>query len=353
MWLRESLKYIGGALLAGILLWWVLRGTDPQILWSHLRQASLLGLLAAAVVSVAHNVFRVLRWRALLEPVRSNVPFRPMFDAVILGYATSWVIPGRLGEVVRPALLSGRERLPLGPCLGSVLADRLLDGVAVLVLFAAGVAFTPLTGEAVRHASLVRGSAIGLVALISVPIVVLLVASNAGEKLKKRAAEQRGWRGWLGRTLLSLSQGVEAFKRPALIARVAVHTLLAWLLIAASTWIGIRSVGVDLTFGQVLILLPLLVLGIALPTPGGAGGYHAAMRVGLIQLFGVSEPLAVGTGLLLHAVVVLPIIVLGVALLVVDRIPIQDLLHAARQVREMGSSPASAATPAQPAEKLS
>ena len=61
-----------------------------------------------------------------------------LIDAVILGYATSWVVPGRLGELVRPALLAGRQRLPLGPCLGSVVADRLLDGMAVLALFVVG-----------------------------------------------------------------------------------------------------------------------------------------------------------------------------------------------------------------------
>jgi uncharacterized protein (TIRG00374 family) len=227
MWLKESVKYVGGAVLAGGLLWWVLRGTDPQMLWTHLREASVLGLVLAAVVGLSHNVFRVLRWRALLEPVRPRVPFRPMFDAVILGYATSWVIPGRLGEVVRPALLSGRERIPLGPCLGSVLADRLLDGIAVLALFGVGVVLTPLTGEAAGHADVVRGSAIGLVVLISVPIVLLLVASQAGARLEHALAAGRGWRGWLGRTLLSLSQGVVAFKRPLLIARIFVHTLQA------------------------------------------------------------------------------------------------------------------------------
>jgi uncharacterized protein (TIRG00374 family) len=276
-------------------------------LWANLRQASVSVLIGAGLVGLFHNVFRVLRWRALLEPVRSNVPFRPMFDAVILGYATSWLIPGRLGEVVRPALLSGRERLPLGPCLGSVLADRLLDGMAVLFLFGAGVLLTPLTEESVRHASVIRGSAVGLVVLIGIPIFILFLASRGRARLERALAGRRGLRGWLGRTLLSLSQGVEALGRPALFARIALYTLLAWLLIAASTWIGIRACGVQISFGSTLIILPLLVLGIALPTPGGAGGYHAAMRVGLIQLFGVAEPAAVGAGLLVHAAVVLPV----------------------------------------------
>jgi uncharacterized protein (TIRG00374 family) len=354
MWLKESLKYVGGLLLAGVLLWWVLRGTEPHILWAHLREASVLGLVAAGVVSVSHNVFRVLRWRALLEPVRPNVPFRPMFDAVILGYATSWVVPGRLGEVVRPALLSGREGLPLGPCLGSVLADRLLDGMAVLTLFGAGVLLTPLSGDSVRHVAVIRGGAFALVLLIGIPIVVLFLASRGRARIERALEGRRGVRGWLGRMLLSLSQGVEALGRPALFARIAFHTLMAWLLIAASTWIGVRSCGVDVSFGAILIILPLLVLGIALPTPGGAGGYHAAMRVGLIQLLGVSEPLAVGTGLLLHAVAVLPIILLGALLLMVDRIPIRDLVEAARQVRSLGSAAAPTPTPSgRPAEKLS
>ena len=149
--------------------------------------------------------------------------------------------------------------------------------------------------------------------------------------------------------LLARSQGVEALKHPRLLARIAFHTMAAWLMIALSTWIGVRACGVRVSFGAILILLPLLVLGIALPTPGGAGGYHAAMRVGLMELFAVSEPLAVGAGLLQHAAVVLPVLLLGAILLIVNRIPVHDLLQAGRQLRDMGAPP----PPPRPAEKLS
>ena len=142
-------------------------------------------------------------------------------------------------------------------------------------------------------------------------------------------------------------------KRPALLARIALYTLLAWLTITASTWIGLRSCGVEISFGGTMMLLPLLTLGIALPTPGGAGGYHAAMRVGLTKLFLVGNSLAVGAGLLLHAASVLPVLLLGGLLIVMGRSSIRDLTRALRQVRQMGS-PLSAAGPAgRPAEKLS
>jgi uncharacterized membrane protein YbhN (UPF0104 family) len=153
--------------------------------------------------------------------------------------------------------------------------------------------------------------------------------------------------------VLALSQGVEALKRPKLLARSVLHTLGAWLMIGLSTWIGVRACGVDVPFGAILVLMPLLVLGIALPTPGGAGGYHAAMRVGLMELFGVGEPQAVCAGLLQHAAIVLPILILGALLLVIDRIPIHDLLHAARQLRDMGAAPSPSRGPSPSAERLS
>ncbi len=357
MRLRAAIKYAGGLALAAVLMGWVLRDTDRRTLWVQFSDASALGLLAAAALNVSHNVFRAWRWRALLEPIRPHVPFRPMFDAIILGYATSWVIPGRLGEVVRPALLSGREAIPFGACLGSVLADRLLDGLAVLGLFGVGIALLPLEAGSEQHAALIRAGALALVAAIAIPILTLVVASRWRERFEQALADRPGFRGWFGRTLLALAEGLEALKRPGLVARIAAHTVAAWLFIAAGTWVGVRACGVHVPFAAILILLPLLVLGIALPTPGGAGGYHAAMRVGLVQLFGVSEPLAVGAALLQHAVVVLPIVVLGGLIVMVDRIPLEDLTGAARQMRQMGAirtpGPSPTRAPAPPVEKPS
>lgn len=347
--MKGTAKYLGGVLLAAGLLWWVLRGTDDRLLWEYLKQASIPGMLLAALLSIGHNVFRVLRWRALLEPVRPGIPFRPMFDAVILGYMTTWLIPGRLGELVRPALLSSRERIPLGPCLGSVVADRVLDGIAVLVLFGAGIALAPAGEVSEQLAPGIRNSALVMVGVIAVPLALLLWVSRSRARLEQRFAGRAGLRGWFGRTLIALSTGVEALKRPALLLRVALYSLGAWLVIALAIWVGLRAIGVEVSFAGSLILQPLLVFGIALPTPGGAGGYHAAMRIGLIQLFGVNKSLAVGAGLVTHAAMVLPVILVGGILLVVDRMPFQELLQAARQVRSLGS----AAEPAEPTEKLS
>jgi uncharacterized protein (TIRG00374 family) len=339
MRLKEVAKYLGGLVIAVALLVWVLRDADPGAVWQSVRNAWIPGLLLAAGLMVGHNVFRVLRWRALLAPVRVGIPFRPMFSAVILGYMVTWIVPGRLGELVRPALLSGRERLPLGPCLGSVVADRVFDGVAVVVMFLVGVLTTPLAGEAAEQATQIRRGSLLLVGLVAIPLVVLFVASLSRDRLETMFAGRKGAVAWVGRTVLSLARGIEAVKQPRLLVGVVFHTAGAWLMIVGATWVGVRACGAELPFTGMMLMMPLLVLGIAVPTPGGAGGYHAAMTFGLLKLFGTPEAVAVGASFVMHVIVVLPVIALGSVLLLVDRVPFQDLLRAARDVRELGATP--------------
>ena len=337
--MKSKLKQLSGLLLGLLLIVWVLRQADPQRIWEQLVEASWGGLALAALLTLGQCAPRVWRWRALLEPVRVGIAFRPMFSAVILGYMTSWLIPGRLGEVVRPALLSGRERIPLGACLGSVVVDRMLDGMSLLGLFALGVAMAPLEGAAAGHAALLRTASIVVVGLMATVVLALLGALALEARLTAWLHGRSGALAWVMRSLLAVARGAEAIKRPRLLLRVVLHSVLVWIVIAIGTWLGLRACTVDISPWSVLILMPLLALGISVPTPGGAGGYHAAMAFGLRELFGVDASIAVGAGVLLHAVSVVPVILLGLILLRLDRLPFHDLLDAGRQIRDMGAAP--------------
>lgn len=330
------LKFLGGFALAAALLWWVLRGTDPGTLWVQLGRASWAGLLAATALNLGHNVFRILRWRALLDPVRPGVPFRPMFTAVIVGYMTSWVIPGRIGELVRPMLLSARQPVPLGPCIGSIVADRVLDAAAVVTLFSVGLWITPLDGQAAEYAPLIRASSVTLAALAAGFLAAMLVVSAASASIEAWLDRRGRLLRWIGRSLVALSSGARAFRSPRLLALIVVHSLLAWGTISLATWIGVQAAGARVPYGVVLVILPMLALGVALPTPGGAGGYHGAMKFGLM-IFGVAQPIAVAAGLLMHAVCIIPVILLGMLLLWVERISWKEMVAAARQFRSLGS----------------
>jgi len=335
--MKPALQLIGGLLLALALLYWVLHDKDPQALSAAMLRASWWGLAAGAIVNIAHNVFRVLRWRQLLSPVRENVPFRPMFVAVILGYMTTWLIPGRVGEVVRPALLSARENIPLGPCLGTVVADRLLDGVAIVALFTVASLTAHFTPESAALAGQIQLTAVVALGAIVLGLAVLIGVSTVGTRmdawLSRRWAPVR----WLGHAALGLSRGAEALRSPRRLAVILAQSLLAWLTIGLGTWIGIRAAGADVGFADVVVMIPLLALGVSLPTPGGVGGYHALMQFGLTSLFGVDPTIAAGAGILMHIAIVVPVLILGPVMLYTEKISWSDLVAAGRQVRGLGS----------------
>jgi len=335
--MRLSTKQVGkqlaGLVLAVLLLIWVFRDTRPEQLWQQVQQASLAGLLLAMAIGFTQTFFRVWRWGSLLAPVRAAVPFNSMFRAVVLGYATTVVVPGRLGELVRPALLSGREGIPLGPTVGSVISDRILDLGAVVLFFGLGLLTTPLRPEVLEHATLIKSSALGLLLLVGLPFLALLALSVFRKRLEPWLARRGRALGWLGQLLLSLSIGTDAFRRPRLLLPIAANTLLIWGAITSGTWLALRACGIAITPGESLILLPLLVVGVALPTPGGAGGYHAAMTFGLVQIFGIDRSAAAAASILVHFSAILPFIFAGLAILVTDRTPFQEILEAARQVK--------------------
>jgi uncharacterized membrane protein YbhN (UPF0104 family) len=337
--MRQALSFLLGLALAAAIFVWVLKGTSWETVKAALAGASIGGLLLGAALNLGHNLFRVWRWRYLLEPARRGLPLRPMFTAVVVGYLVSWVVPGRLGEVVRPMLLSAREKVPLGPCLGSVAADRLLDGVAIVVLAAIGLLVAPLQGEAASHAGAVKTTAWSLVGVLAAGIAFLMTLSALGTWVERRLIGFPGPIRWGIRALLSLARGTDALRSPRILAIASVHSALAWLTIALGTWVGVRASGAEVPFSAILVMLPLLALGVAIPTPGGAGGYHGAMKWGLTVLFGVPAGVAVAAGLLMHLAIVIPILILGPVLLRTDRISWGDLIDGARNVRGLGAAP--------------
>jgi glycosyltransferase 2 family protein len=338
--MKTALQGIGGLVLAVLLLYWVFHDKDPKAILAALMRASWPALALGAAINLAHNVFRVFRWGWLLDPVRKRVPFRPMMVAVILGYMTTWLVPGRVGELVRPALLSARENLPLGPCLGTVVADRLLDGVAIVALFAFGSLGAQFTAGSDALSGQLRVIALLVLAVIVAGLAVLVAISTLGGRLDAWLSRRWPPVRWVGHAALGLSRGVDALRSPRRLLPIAGYSLAAWLTIGLGTWIGVRAAGAAVGFSDVLVMLPLLALGVSLPTPGGVGGYHALMQFGLTSLFGVDPTIAAGAGILMHLGIVIPILLAGPVLLYTEKVSWSDLVAAGKQVRALGDAEA-------------
>ena len=96
-------------------------------------------------------------------------------------------------------------------------------------------------------------------------------------------------------------------------ARSRVSSVLAvlwsfplWLLIAAEAWTVTIAFGIAMPFPGTFLLQALLVIGVAVPTPGGVGSFHEAYRIGVTTFFGAPNDQAVAAAIVTHAISFIP-----------------------------------------------
>lgn len=115
---------------------------NPQQTWDTIRTANILFFLAAFCIYYLSFPIRTLRWRMLLRNVgftRANGVKLPKFwkllEIIYLSFFANVVVPARLGELYRAYLLRQEAGVSATRTFGTVLAERLLDFIVLLLLF--------------------------------------------------------------------------------------------------------------------------------------------------------------------------------------------------------------------------
>ena len=107
------------------------------------------------------------------------------------------------------------------------------------------------------------------------------------------------------------AMGLGAIRRPGRLFVSILWSFPLWLSIDLGIWAVALAFGFNLPFTASFLIVPLLVLGVAVPTPGGIGGFHEAFRVGATVFYGVPNDAAVGAAIVLHVFSFGPALLLG------------------------------------------
>jgi uncharacterized protein (TIRG00374 family) len=312
-----------GAGLAALLLWLFLRELDFRAVFEELRRADYRWVLLAIVLTLLVTVHRAWRWHYLLLPIKS-VPLAPLTSTTFMGWAFTALLPGRLGEVARPVLLGRRQDISKTAAFATIVLERLFDLLSVLLILVTYMLFFPLPsaldGEGETIIAGMRAS--GLAALAGLVVAVLFLT---GAQLMPRRTDAflvRGF-GWLpgalGDRLLpfarSFLSGFAGIRNPRLTLAIALHSLLIWLNILVTYYVLLFAFDIELPYYAVMPLIVLVVIGVMVPTPAAVGSFHYAAQVALATLWGVSRDQAASYAIVCHAVVFVPITLVGIVLL--------------------------------------
>ena len=319
--MRDHVRTVIGLGLAVGLMALFLRNADFASVWSEIRSARF-DLVCGSLLAIALSyAFRVRRWQQLLEPI-GQVGFLAAWRATAIGFATTAVLPGRLGEVLRPYLLARGEQLSASAVFATIVLERLLDLIVVVTLLGVFLLFFSGTVRAVDWPALNALRGVGLVAaaVAAASLALIVFAARAPERLRDVMGRVAGVlpvgvAGSAGRFFTKFSAGLGVAREPGRLLVALSWSLPVWLSVALSAWCVCHAFDIPLPLSGSLLVMVLMVFGVAVPTPAGVGGFHAGFQAGVMGLYDAPVDAAVGAALVTHALSFGPITVVGIVLM--------------------------------------
>ena len=123
------------SILAAVIFAWFLSHANVAEVWAQVRRARGELLVASFAAVVLSYLIRAWRWQYLLAPI-GPTRFRTAFRTTVIGFAALGVLPARAGDVLRPYLLARQEGFSVSATIATIILERVLDLMAVLVLLA-------------------------------------------------------------------------------------------------------------------------------------------------------------------------------------------------------------------------
>ncbi|MDX2170497.1 MAG: lysylphosphatidylglycerol synthase transmembrane domain-containing protein [Deltaproteobacteria bacterium] len=294
--MRKALQLIVGIAVSAACLYLATRGTDWPAVRGALAGADPRWAALVLLVAAVNLTVRSARWVQLLRPLGA-ARFAAALSATAVGNAATAVLPLRLGELVRPALLARRCALRMAPVLATVVVERLFDLLFILLSFFALSLLYPLPAA-------VSAGARGLAAAGTGGMAALVVAQYWRPTVD-------GWLrallgrlpAWLGERLAAIAfgllDGCRGLADPRTVLRVSALSALQWALVSLLFLCCLLALGIAAPLLPAALATTVLVAAfVFLPqAPGFVGTWQAGCVVAL-DLFDVPRDLAVSYSLL-------------------------------------------------------
>ncbi|HVR39924.1 MAG TPA: lysylphosphatidylglycerol synthase transmembrane domain-containing protein [Thermoanaerobaculia bacterium] len=304
--------------LTAFFLYLFLRNANFGDVWRHIKSTSLVWFGLGLVVNFGALLFRTFRWRTILDP-DNPPPLYATFFATTVGFMLSTILPIRAADVARPALLSRRTNFRFSGALGTVLMERMLDLTSILLLF---VTFAFLRWNQFSHNRwfvIVKTGAIAAAVILTAMILFILGLYFFREFVRRvheglgRILPHRFRESWM-HFFDSFTETLQLATHRAGLAKVLLCTVGVWFCLTGQFWFATRALHRPLPFDASFFVTGVTTVGLAIPTPGGVGGFHKACQLVLTNFYAFDVDSSVAVALVFHVIGTLPVIVTGLIL---------------------------------------
>ncbi len=299
---RHGVKTVVSLAIAAAFAWVLMRAGLPivpnaaqmaKVRWSWV------GLHAGLLM--VHHVIRAVRWRHLLRPLAPDITRRRVLAASWVGFTAILLLPLRAGEIVRPWLVRDGKKITLSSALGTIGAERVIDGLVVTGVLAGALVLVPRLdplperfGElnipvAAIPAAGYLALAVFVAAFLAMAVFYFardfarrLVHATIGRVSAKLAERVAGIVGGLADGLHFLADRRHG-------GAFLAETLVYWLFNAVGMWVLGIGCGLDMSFGHACAVMGVLAVGILVPAGPGLFGAFQAATYGALAMFFAPE----------------------------------------------------------------
>ncbi len=328
--MKAKANIIAGSLIGALFIWLAFRGTDFSTLGSSFRSADYRYLVPAVLLSIMVQLVRSYRWGVILAPLK-KIDQWSLLSATSVGFMAISLLPVRMGEFVRPYLISKKSDIRLGASLATIVVERVFDMLTLMML----LLFVILSSKT-RLIELPAwiANASYLILMVTIPLLLLLLgaaikrdlAASVSDRIIKRLPHSLSGR--ISRLVHSFLDGLQVLPDWRKTAYLALLSMITWFFIGMINYALFKSFTSmsHLTLPAAYTVLLITALGITLPTaPGFVGNYHYFCVLGL-ALFGIAKADALTYAILLHGLQFLVIIILGLIFIPFIKVPLPAIL---------------------------
>lgn len=297
-----------GLVVGVVCLYLALRGVDWLDVQKTISMADPFYISLAFAVTALNIGLKIVRWQMQLKPDSQNIRLLGISASFLSAQMLNAVVPIRLGEVQRIYVI-GSSGSTHGFVLGTIVAEKFLDMLAYAVLIGILLLWIPLP-------EWMGGSVTALISITLIQAVLLFVlALNRNyflglvEKLSRYFSAPV--REFILKNVHSGFASLDVFRQPASALKLSLVTALIWSAAVLTNYWVLLALGIRTPLAASLLVLIAVQAGISLPSlPGKIGVFEFACLLAL-EVFGVSRAIALSYGILLHAVVFIPILIPG------------------------------------------
>jgi len=288
----KFLKFFGFLSFGIILMYFAFKGIKLEDIFRELKSVNYWWVLLSLFFALCGYFARAHRWNLLIEPLNFKPSLLHTFYSLMVGYLANFAFP-RIGEITRCASLSKKEKIPVDKLIGTVIIERAVDLLTLLLVmifliilrldtfgaFLGKSVFIPLSEKISSTLSfswfiwiVIAGTFIGFIALYFLfrEQLAKIVVVNKVKNLVKG--------------VLSGLKTVYQMKRRW---EFIFFSILIWFFYLLMTWVVVlaipATVGLNMIDG--LFILVIGGLGMSAPVQGGIGAYHWIVSRGLAAVY--------------------------------------------------------------------